>query len=124
MPHASSRNIQRLGVRAFGGTAVRADTSIESRIGRHITPQTDGCWIYNSKPDTYGRIDLRNSARGGQRPIQAHRYVYETLVGEIPEDHHLHHICQVKGCVNPDHLMVVTPAEHANIHAELRRKTA
>jgi hypothetical protein len=37
-------------------------------------------------------------------------------VGPIPRGLQLHHRCQSKSCVNPDHLEVVSPRDHTNLH--------
>lgn len=40
----------------------------------------------------------------------AHRAIWETLVGPIPDGLQIDHLCRNKGCVNPDHLEPVTGA--------------
>ena len=65
------------------------------------------------KPDGYGTI------RSGNRMHYAHRFVYELLVGPIPEGLQLDHLCMVRHCVNPSHLEPVTPAE--NMRRQPRR---
>ena len=47
----------------------------------------------------------------------AHRVAYELAVGPVPPKHDLHHTCENRRCVNPDHLAVVTRSEHMRIHA-------
>jgi hypothetical protein len=95
------------------------ERSIERSIGQRIKVTSDGCWLYNGKADSYGTTMTTHSRR-----LTVHRWVYETLMGEIPEGHVLHHTCQNPGCCNPEHLMPLTQGEHASIHAELRRKSA
>lgn len=46
----------------------------------------------------------------------AHRFFYETLVGPIDEGLELHHRCEVKSCVNPNHLVPLTHDEHIGVH--------
>ena len=93
--------------------ARRDSRSIETRIGAKIHPQPDGCWSYDPVgADGYGVDSVVGIV---------HRYVYETLVGPIPEGHHLHHECRNRACVRPSHLTPLTPADHAQVHADLRR---
>lgn len=81
-----------------------------------------GCWLWLSGDDgrgnwwghgAYGRI-LRPGTR---RVMQAHRYVYETFKGPIPEGYDVDHMCAkwaldvkaIRKCVNPDHLQAIPP---------------
>lgn len=93
-------------------TADKNDDNHETRIGRRIQPQPNGCWIYGDDPDKYG------SDR--KLVVRVHRFVYETLVGPIPKGHHLHHKCQTPACCNPAHLEPLSPDEHAKAHKDLR----
>jgi len=62
------------------------------------------CWEWEGSltPDGYGRhwIDRKG-------PL-AHRWVWEHLVGPIPEGYEIDHLCFNRKCVNPDHLEPVT----------------
>jgi hypothetical protein len=91
---------------------------IETRVGRHIAPQPNGCWQWTGPLDKgYGQF--REFSNG---PLAlAHRWVYEALRGPLPAGVLLHHTCENKACVNPDHLVQVTRSEHASIHQALRR---
>lgn len=44
--------------------------------------------------------------------LPAHRVAWELLVGPIPEDLELDHLCKNPRCVNPNHLEPVTHAEN------------
>ena len=69
-----------------------------------------GCWLWGGSyyPNGYGQAWSKPLGRG----IQAHRLVYEMLVGQIPDGLQIDHICRVRGCVNPAHLRVVTCEEN------------
>jgi hypothetical protein len=82
-----------------------------------------GCWIWVGLLSRgYGQISWQG------RQQQAHRVVYEMFVGPIPTDYELHHQCEVRACVRPDHLMPLTIKDHVAITAspagENSRKTA
>lgn len=85
-------------------------TPIVERIADKFTVG-DGCWEWTASRSTagYGRV-----ARGGRNGgwVNAHRVVYELLVGPIPEGLELDHLCRNRGCVRPDHLEPVTHAEN------------
>lgn len=42
----------------------------------------------------------------------SHRHAYESLVGPIPGELTIDHLCRVRCCVNPDHLEPVTRGEN------------
>ena len=91
------------------------DNNIETTIGRNVTVLPSGCWAYRGDLTRYGNLD----SKAGR--IIVHRFVYETLVGPIPDDHHLHHECENPGCCIPAHLVPRSPGDHRRRHAEMRR---
>jgi len=65
------------------------------------------CWLWQGcVKNGYGWIS-RN-----QRQYYVHRYVFESLVGNIPDGLELDHLCRNRNCVNPDHLEPVTKREN------------
>lgn len=96
-----------------------SDQSIEARFGRKIKVRTDGCWAFGGI-GTYGTVNFTRRGASRTGGVAAHRFAYEILVGPIPDGLHLHHTCEHPGCVNPAHLMPLTPGEHAQEHARLR----
>lgn len=77
---------------------------VESRILRLPGP----CWIWTGakNPRGYGNIGFKG------KTYKAHRFVYERLVGPIPEGMTLDHLCFNSLCVNPEHLEPCTNAEN------------
>lgn len=67
----------------------------------------DDCWPWRGAlSNGYGRLRIP----GGS--VQAHRLAYELLVGPIPADRELDHLCRNTVCCNPAHLEPVTKAEN------------
>jgi hypothetical protein len=72
------------------------------------TTAGEGCWEWDGlrDPEGYGRYhSLGSSGR-------AHRVAYELTHGPIPDGLTIDHLCQNKGCVNPEHLEPVTISEN------------
>lgn len=65
---------------------------------------TGDCWEWTGAKSSTGYGQYRDD--GVQ--IGAHRFVYEALVGPIPDGLQVDHLCKNKGCVNPDHLEIVS----------------
>jgi len=67
-------------------------------------PKAD-CLIFAGKsrtPNGYG------ISWDGKRTVLIHRYIYSSLVAEIPADKIVMHSCDVRDCINPDHLKLGT----------------
>ena len=59
----------------------------------------------------YSRIRINN------KNIQAHRWAWELVNGQIPDEFVIDHICRNRKCVLPEHLRMVT--QQKNIMAGL-----
>jgi hypothetical protein len=75
-----------------------------------------GCWLWRGW-------------RGGKKhyaylgfcghQVVAHRFLFELLVGPVPDGLDLHHECEVPHCVNPDHLKILTKLQHKDRHRRI-----
>lgn len=54
---------------------------------------------------------------GNYKSGYIHRLIYEEKYGELPKGYHLHHLCDNKLCVNPEHLIPLTAKEHFRLHS-------
>lgn len=65
-----------------------------------VNPVTE-CWIWTGYINDAG-YGIVTQGRG--KRYRAHRFVYERVVGPIPEGLELDHKCRNTGCVNPRHM--------------------
>jgi hypothetical protein len=69
------------------------------------------CWIWTAFKDHYGYGRFKVGGHHG-KPVSAHRYAYEKLVGAIPEGLVIDHLCRNRACVNPAHMEPVSNEEN------------
>jgi len=74
-----------------------------------------GCWIWIGSTTNSGYP----KATVNYATVLVHRFLYENLVGPIPEGLQLDHICNNTYCVNPAHLEPVTPKVNMERRAAL-----
>lgn len=96
-------------------------TTIERFDEKCVVSPDTGCWLWTGYTHKgYARFNL------GGRAVDAHRWVYEQLVGPVPAGLQLDHKCHTwdknclggvqcehRRCVSPSHLQPVTPRTNA-----------
>jgi hypothetical protein len=77
--------------------AIRVDKSLLHVIESHIWPIPEcGCWLWDK--DESVPIDYENYS------VYVDELIYRIYRGPVLENRELYHTCQMRCCVNPDHL--------------------
>lgn len=80
-----------------------------------------GCWIWmgpTTKSTGYGHMAIKG------RALRPHRVAYELAHGKIPDGMHVLHRCDIRTCINPDHLFLGTHKENMRDMAQKHRAAA
>ena len=74
-----------------------------------VVKETTRCWSW------IGRYDAdRRRIFHGQK---AYRIMHQLRIAIVPASFHVHHKCENSSCVNPRHLVALSPDAHRAVHA-------
>lgn len=89
------------------------------RFMSKLTKADSGCWLWNGSISNIGYGVFPYNGEN-----KAHRVSYAYFVGDIPPGKKILHKCDVRNCVNPDHLFIGTQADNvADMMKKGRNKT-
>ena len=77
---------------------------------RWIGIPESGCWLWTGTQNPTGYGEIRDKET--RRKCLAHRVSWERVNGQIPEGLFVLHKCDVKLCVNPQHLFLGTHSDN------------
>lgn len=83
-----------------------------ARFLAHTRWLESGCIEWTNAPWTFGYGRFVIKSENGWRGTLAHRWIYERLIGPIPADLQIDHLCRNRLCVNPQHLEPVSQREN------------
>lgn len=93
-------------------------TELERFFDKVQPEPNSGCWLWDGATNSAGYGHFRCKGR-----VQsAYRVIFEHEKGPIPKDLEIDHLCNVRCCVNPDHLEVVTRLENCRRSWERGRR--
>jgi hypothetical protein len=69
-------------------------------------------WIGTRKKNGYGVFSLNG------KEYLAHRAAYIVYHGPILEGHVVHHLCENRLCITPNHIISLTPEQHVKLTAK------
>jgi len=83
-------------------------SEVVARMGLTEGCPTTGCILWTGALDRGGYGDVSICGK----KYKVHRVAYEIAKGPIPKGLVLDHLCRVRSCVNPHHLMICTIGEN------------
>lgn len=110
---------------SMNARAVRIAAERHEGFWRRVEKTDAGCWLWKGTRNAGGygvTWDLQDN--GGKRyHVGAHRAAYAIIHGECPAGMVVMHTCDVRACVNPDHLRLGTQRDNVQDAVKKGRAT-
>ena len=92
---------------------IRKQTSnLFEKLQRYKINKKTGCWEWDAtrQYNRYGQLSIDG------KTLYAHRVMAELFIKPIGRFEIVHHKCENKCCINPEHLMVIQHSKHMKLH--------
>ncbi len=77
------------------------------------------CWFWRGAINADGYGHFRINKLDKKTMLKAHRVSYALMVEEPSLGMHLHHLCDHRDCVNPNHIEQLSPRDHVDISTNM-----
>ncbi|AFM11224.1 HNH endonuclease signature motif containing protein [Turneriella parva] len=82
--------------------------TMREKLGNYRIIAETGCHVLKGRNNLAGYCQILHETRY----LLAHREAYRLFKSEIETGKEVHHTCNTPACINPEHLVLVTPAEN------------
>jgi hypothetical protein len=86
-------------------------TYLQKAINNY-TVNTQGCWIHQGPKQNQGYAYISKQRGTKVDKYLAHRLSYALYKGTVPDNLLVLHTCDVKSCINPEHLYLGTKSDN------------
>jgi hypothetical protein len=101
-----------------------ADPSVErfwllvDKNGPTVNERLGPCWLWTGSRASLRKKYPRYYWQEEKKFITSHRFIYIKLVENVSDEYQIHHECETRLCVRPEHLKALTRAEHLAVHGQ------